>query len=66
MRVTIATFMIGLVPEKEFEGMLEAFFDDIDSVKNRLCAHFRIPSETVIIIIAAIALCFILLVLIII
>jgi hypothetical protein len=55
--------MTGLVPKKEFEGMLEAFFEEIDSVKNRLSAHFRIPSETVIVIIAAIALCFILLVL---
>lgn len=56
--------MTGLVPKKEFDGMLEAFFEDIDSVKIRLSAHFRIHSETVIVIIAAVALCFILLVLI--
>ena len=56
--------MTGLVPEKEFEGMLDAFFEKIDFVKNHLSAHFRMPSETIIVIIAAIALCFILLVLI--
>ena len=58
--------MIGLVPEKEFEGMLESLFEDIDSVKNHFSSHFRMSPETAFVVVAAIALIFILLVLIII
>ena len=58
--------MIGVVPEKEFEGMLKSLFEDIDFVKNHFSSHFRRSPETAFVIIAAIALIFILLVLIII
>jgi hypothetical protein len=57
--------MTAVVPEKEFEGMLESIFEKIDFVKNYFSSHFRISPKTVIVIIAAIALSFILLVLII-
>lgn len=56
--------MTWVIPEKEFEGMLESIFEKIDFVKNHLSAHFGLSSKTVIVIIAAIALFFLLLVLI--